>query len=307
MVRLFQDLGGCLKQMRLFDREFRHLSPDFLQDLDTLEREGSIYTQLWQEDAQEFRFCRIRFRPGEIIAYVDAVMAYDEFLGYCEDTGDPIAALDQISDAKIRNRVLEYNRWTESVGQHDTRYCFAAFMGEHLEDLICGGQLERYEFLAHSYTGDRRFLLTEILEMFPSSAGYLGSRTSKRPSYRLEEEQDLRDLLYVIIKSIFPDARLEEYTRAHAGSAKRIDIVVPGISTVIEVKCVRDARHAKKVADELRIDFESYYVHPDCSKLVAYVWDSNHLLLDRSNFINDLRGLQVKGGSKFSVEVMVKP
>jgi len=293
--------------MHLFDREFRHLSPDFLQDLDTLEKEGSIYTQFWQADVQDFRFCRIRFRPGEIVAYVDAIMAYDEFLGYCEDTGEPVTALAQISDSTIRNRVLEYNRWTASVGQHDTLYCFAAFIGEHLEDLTCGGQLERYEFLAHSYTGDRRFLLTEILEMFPSSAGYLGSRTGKRPSYILEEEQDIRDLLYVIIKSIFPDARLEEYTRVHAGSAKRIDIVVPGISTVIEIKFVRDTQHARKVADELRIDFESYHVHPDCSKLVAYVWDANHLLLDRSNFIKDLRGLRIKGESKFSVEVMVKP
>ena len=63
----------------------------------------------------------------------------------------------------------------------------------------------------------------------------------------------------------------------------------------------------EKVADELRIDFESYHTHPDCKKLIAYVWDPNQRLIDRANFINDLRGLRVKGASKFSVDVIVKP
>jgi hypothetical protein len=279
----------------------------FLQDLDTLEREGATYAQFWKDDVQDFRFCRIRFKPAEIVAYVDASVAYDEFLGYVEQSGDPALALDRISNAEIQNRVLEYNRWAESIEQYDTHYCFAAFMGNHLESLTCGHLPERYEFLSQSYTGDQRFLLTEILEMFSSSAGYLARRSGNRPSYSLEEEQDVRDLLYAILKSIFPDARLEEYTRVHAGSAKRIDIVVPGISTLIEVKFTRNPQHARKVADELRIDFESYHIHQSCSKLIAYVWDPAGFIADRSNFINDLRGLRTKGESKFTVEVMVKP
>lgn len=293
--------------MRLFNHEFHHLDPHFLQDLLTLEQEGAIYTQFWQEESQDFRFCRIRFRPAEIVSYVDASRAYNEFLRHYTLSGDPAAALEQIKDAKIRNQVMEYNRWTESIDQYDTLYCFAAFIGNELEDLTCGGQPDRYEFLSQTYTGDRRFLLTEILEMFPSSAGYLKNRPGNRPSYSLDEEQDVRDLLYVFIKSIFPDAKMEEYTGVHAGSSKRIDIVVPGISTVIEVKFVRTSQHSKKVGDELRVDFESYHIHPNCEKLIAYVWDPTSLLADRSNFINDLRGLRSKGSSTFTVEVMVKP
>lgn len=293
--------------MMLFDSEFRHLPPHFLQDLNTLEHEGAVYAQFWQEESKDFQFCRIRFRSAEIVAYVNASVAYDDFLGYCNESGDPSAALEQITDAKIRHRVLEYNRWSEHLGQYDTRYCFAAFVGDDLESLTRGGQPDRYEFLSQSYTGDRQFLLTEILEMFTSSANCLTNRSGNRPSYSLEEEQDVRDLLFVIVKSIFPDARVEEYTRVHAGSSKRIDIVVPRISTVVETKFVRNAQHAKKVGDELRIDFESYHIHPNCNKLIAFVWDPASLLADRSNFINDLRGLRSKGGSTFTVEVMVKP
>ena len=84
---------------------------------------------------------------------------------------------------------------------------------------------------------------------------------------------------------MFSDTRIEEHTRIHAGGAKRIDIVIPKISTVIEVKYVRDSTHAKKLADELRIDFESYHIHPSCKKLIAIVWDSNNLIINKLNFI----------------------
>ena len=201
----------------------------------------------------------------------------------------------------------EYNEWTVEQGQPDTMFCFAAFEGEHLEDLMCSIVPGRHEILGQSYTGDRRFLLQEILEMFPQSVTFLDVRASRRPAFKIEEEQDVRDLLYSIVKCVFPDAKLEEFTLKHAGGTKRIDIVIPSLSIVIEIKFVRDAKHARRVADELKIDFESYHVHPHCKTLIAYVWDVQNLVPDRFNFIKDLRGLRVKGDHRFNVEVVVKP
>lgn len=233
--------------MEFFKRQFRHLDASFLQDLKTLQDEGAVYSQFFQEELNDVRFCRIRFTPGEIVNFVDASAAYDEFEGLYQQYDDPELALDQISDDRIRSQVEEYNRWTISIGQADTAFCFAAFLSEYLENLCCGGMSDRYEFLTESYTGDRRFILTEILEMFPTSAAHLSNRMGNRHLYELEEEQDVRDLLYVIIKSVFPDARIEEHTRVHAGGSKRIDIVVPDISTVVEIKYIRSSRHAKKL------------------------------------------------------------
>lgn len=293
--------------MKIFNREFQHLSAHLLQELHTLQEEGAIYAQFWQEDSNDFRFCRIRLTPAEIVDYVDASFAFDEFKGLLQQYGDSSLAVAHLSNPQVRNRVEEYNRWTISIGQDETAFCFAAFLGKHLEALTCGTMPERYEFLSRTYTGDRRFILAEILEMFPTSVALLANRMRNRPSYDIEEEQDVRDLLYAIVKSVFPDSRIEEHTRIHAGGAKIIDIVIPRISTVIEVKYVRNPQHAKEVANELRIDFESYHIHQDCKTLIAYVWDPNGYLVDRSNFINDLRGLRAKGESRFKVEVMVKP
>lgn len=293
--------------MKFFNREFRNLDAPFLQELQTLESEGAIYEQFWREDSAGFRFCRIQFFPAEIVTYVDALTAYDEFERLYQEYGDPDLALSEISDSQTKHRVEDYNNWVFRTGSDDQAFCPAAFLGEHLEALRCGQLSDRYEFLSQTYTGDRRYILTEILEMFPSSVSYLSRRTGNRPSYNIEREQDVRDLLYAITKTVFPDARIEEHTRIHASGTKLIDIVIPQISTVIEIKYVRDHQHVKKIADELKIDFESYHVHTHCKNLIAYVWDQHNYLPDRSNFIRDLRGLRAKGNSRFTVDVVVKP
>ncbi len=164
---------------------------------------------------------------------------------------------------------------------------------------------ERYEFVSDRLSNTDSFILTEILETLPTAIDHLKNRKAGR--YQIESERDIHDLLFLVVKSVFKDARCEENTRKHASSSKRIDIVIPSVETVLEIKYVRNSAHAARVADELFVDFESYYVHKDCHKLIAYIWDQKRLLPDRYNFINDLRGLRQKGNTRFMVEVMVKP
>ncbi|HET7232079.1 MAG TPA: hypothetical protein VFJ16_18880 [Longimicrobium sp.] len=289
--------------VQLFGREFRHSDASHVQDLDTLEREGAIYAEFSRGSTGRFSQCRIRFTPKEIVEYVEAATAYDEFLGYYNITGDPEDALALIQNIRIREQVKEYN---ESAGD-DTVYCFAAFLGGDLESLVCGGEDERYEFFAESYSGDRKYLLREIIELFPDVATFLRCRTGKRPNFEISAEQDVRDLLYAMLKGILPDAKLEEFTPQHALSSKRVDICIPSMKLLIEVKFVRNRTHARRVADELKIDIESYFPHPHCDELMVVVWDPNRHITDRRIFIQDLRGLREKGGKRFTVEVTVQP
>ena len=293
--------------MEVFHRQFDNLDTIHYQELQVLEIEGVMYEYLWEEGAGEYVQTRLRLKPAEIVSYVEALTAYDEFEGLYKGSGDPVFALKNLSDSKIRRQVEAYNEWAIAIGQRDTMFCLAAFIGGHLENLLCSIVPGRHEILAQSYSGDRRFLLREILEMFPQSVSQLASRMGNRPAYNVQEEQDIRDLLFAIVKCVFPDAKIEEYTSIHAGGTKRIDIVIPMIATIIEVKHSRNPAHGKKVADELKVDFESYHVHPSCKTLFAFVWDPNWHIPDRQNFSEDLRGPRTKGNSHFNVEVIVKP
>lgn len=293
--------------MNRFGRSFPNLDSFYREHLSTLENEGCVYEQQRRDETNEFEFCRIRFQPHEIVEFVDAMTALDEFREYEAQGLSPERALNAISDTRIKQRVEEYNEWALSSDSADLAYCPAAFLGEDLESLLTGGETDRYEFFQESYTADRRFLLPEIIRGFSEAVSILRDRRGDRPGFEITCEQDVQNLFHSLIKPIFPDSRAEEYTRKDAGNSKRIDFVIPEINAGIEIKFIRDEGHARKVADELKVDFESYHKHPDCSQLFAVVWDEEKHIIDRSNFEKDLTGPREIDGTRLNIETRILP
>jgi hypothetical protein len=73
-----------------------------------------------------------------------------------------------------------------------------------------------------------------------------------------------------------------------------------------ETKIIRDAGHARRVADELKIDIESYHAHPMCKRLLAFVFDPHSHIVDPNAITKDLSGVRIKGDHKFDVQVIVR-
>jgi hypothetical protein len=148
-------------------------------------------------------------------------------------------------------------------------------------------------------------LLVRILGNFNVGARMLADRRHGRPKFVIENEYDVHDLLFVGIRGAFGDARVEEWTPKHAGKSKRIDIVVPSLGALIEVKYVRSRDHARTIGDEIKIDVESYHAHPACQIVLIFVYDPNAQLPDPKILEADLSGRRVKGDSNFDVRLMV--
>jgi hypothetical protein len=153
---------------------------------------------------------------------------------------------------------------------------------------------------------DKTSLIIQIIDYFPVISRYLSKRKHNRPPFEIKNEYDVQDLLFVNIRAIFEDARMEEWTPKHGGKSKRIDIVVPSCNTVIEAKYIRDENHAKSISDELKVDIESYHAHSRCQNLLFLVYDSNKHIIDPSEISNDLSGRRVKGKSNFDVQVLIR-
>lgn len=134
----------------------------------------------------------------------------------------------------------------------------------------------------------------------------LSDRGHGRPPFEIVNEYDVQDLLFATLRAAFPDARREVWTPQPAAGGRRIDIVLPGASIVIETKYVRDAAHARRVGDELRIDFETYHSHPTCKHLLALVVDPAQQIRDPRQFEVDLSGLRQKGSSIFEAIVVLR-
>lgn len=287
--------------MQHFGHEFDQLDQAHLDELRTLEQEGCTYAKLHVDEFGGSAYFRINFEPNEIVSFVDSMKAYNEFKRFLEDGYSKSGALNAISDERIIERVEERNELAEN------QFMPAAFIEGQVESLLCGHRPERYEPVYESEFDDERGLLRDIIMGLPDGIDCLQNRRGNNEDYEISSEFDVHDLLLAMLKPVFPDAKGEEYTPKHAGDSKRVDLVVPEYSTVIEVKYIRDITHAKEVADDLRIDIESYHVHPDCSRLIIVVWDEDRRIQDRPSFCSDLSGRRSKDGDSFDVEVEILP
>lgn len=101
------------------------------------------------------------------------------------------------------------------------------------------------------------------------------------------------------------DIRAEEYTPSYVGSSTRIDFLLAAHDVLIEVKYVRDKRHAKKIGDELIIDVAHYSEHPRAKQLWIAVYDPGRLITNPDGLIAQLDGDHGKQDKQISVRTFV--
>ncbi len=90
----------------------------------------------------------------------------------------------------------------------------------------------------------------------------------------------------------FDDVRPEDWVPTHAGSAKRMDFLLPEYRTAVELKHSRTGMKSSTVGDELAIDIEHYKVHPNVRHLVCIVFDRDGHLANPRGLERDLSGLR---------------
>jgi REase_DpnII-MboI len=131
----------------------------------------------------------------------------------------------------------------------------------------------------------------------------LRQRHDSRPTIDVADEYDAQDLLHALLRVFFDDVRAEEWTGSYAGKASRIDFLIPLELLGVEVKMARKGLGAKELGDELIIDIARYKKHPDCRRLLCFVYDPDGRVLNPGGIERDLSGM--KDG--FEVQVMIAP
>ena len=130
--------------------------------------------------------------------------------------------------------------------------------------------------------------LDRILWRFHKVVRQLRVRHGGREILDINDEYDVQDLLHALLQLYFDDIRDEEWTPSYAGSAARVDFLLKNEKTVIEVKKTRQGLADKEVGNQLIEDIERYKVHPDCEKLVCFVYDPEGRIGNPNGVMNDL-------------------
>ncbi len=175
----------------------------------------------------------------------------------------------------------------------------------HCED--CGAaypwtlrKLEKVETVeAENY--DASSLVEQVCSRFHLIARQIRTRYADRETLAIEDEY--QDLLHSLLHIYFDDIRKEEWTPSYAGGSSRVDFLLKDDALVIEVKKTRKGLKAKEVGEQLIIDIARYGSHPDCKKLICFVYDPDGWIANPRGVENDLNG---QNGT-LSVKVLIIP
>lgn len=130
--------------------------------------------------------------------------------------------------------------------------------------------------------------LNIIFSHFYKIARQLRYRYENRETLKIEDEYDVQDLLHALLLLYFDDVRAEEWTPSYAGKSARMDFLLKNERVVIEVKKTRLGLADKELGDQLIIDVDRYKVHPDCKRLICFVYDVEGRIGNPSGLMADL-------------------
>jgi hypothetical protein len=132
-------------------------------------------------------------------------------------------------------------------------------------------------------------VVIRLAERLHLVARQLRARHMGRPTLDVADEYDVQDLFHALLAIHFDDIRKEEWVPTYAGSASRMDFLLPEIDAVVEIKMARPSLSTKQLGEQLIVDIAKYKKHPTCRTLFCVVYDPEGRIANPRGVENDLR------------------
>jgi hypothetical protein len=275
--------------VKIFAYNFKRIDDESIEDLLSLQREQAIYTDHWIDGLDDFRHVRIAFTAEETAEYVRSMKAFELYLGskakWARDVpGIPsdIARRADCYSAKLRDGTVLPPPY----------HCLAAFLGPHLEAMVCGFDKSRSQILDEQGTAAFLSTIRRAADALTPAIRCFTSRERNLTPWSVSREDDVRDLLYAMLRASISDIKREEPIPSRAGVAKVADLHSRLAKTLIEIKWVGKRGQWKKILEEIYVDIQTYGMHPDCDCLVFVVVDYARDIADPHMVETQISGTQ---------------
>ena len=283
-------------------KEFTHIPDHVRQDLETLEHEGAIYADHWIEEVEGFRHVRIEFTPEEREEFARRSWAYELFLR----AGLPRWASETPGiDEDVAKDADTYSMHSVDGEVIPLPYhCFAAFLGEHLESLVCT-ITDRTTVIELSGREKLLFDVKRTIEALTPTIRSFNNREKGLTPWNISCEDDVRDLLYVMLRPLVFDITKEEAVPSRVGSHKFVDFCSKGLRLLIELKWINRPGSWKTKIDEIYVDIQSYVAHPACDNVVFIIIDDIKDIPDPRQVEEGLTRVQMIDGRQIDIRAIV--
>ena len=121
--------------------------------------------------------------------------------------------------------------------------------------------------------------------------------------FKIKDEYDVQDLVYVMLKGVLPNLKEEEPTPSVGGKFNRIDFINTN-GVLIEIKMMKEKDTQKEFIEQLKIDIQSYYLSPMLKYLIFFIYDPFNKTKDKHLF-EDLEGEQTIKDVNFRIKVIL--
>ncbi|WHZ13601.1 MAG: hypothetical protein OJF52_000433 [Nitrospira sp.] len=148
-----------------------------------------------------------------------------------------------------------------------------------------------------------RDLLRKICTRFHLVARQLRLRKEYRPTLEINDEYDLQDLFYALLRLQFDEVGTEEWSPDYADGARRTTYLLDWDRTAVVVKQTRPGLTTKDLAEQVKLDAVHYSARPNGKTLLCFIYDPDGRIGNPRGLEADLTTV----GDTYAVEVIVAP
>lgn len=116
-------------------------------------------------------------------------------------------------------------------------------------------------------------------------------RGSATRQWHVDHECQVQNLLWAILAPVFQDLRREEYTESVGPLQPRVDLGIPSLRLIVDVKFWRDSLPAAKLVEQIASDSSAYFTGAErrYDDLVVFVWDDARRTEKHDELLRGLR------------------
>jgi len=146
-------------------------------------------------------------------------------------------------------------------------------------------------------------ILRRVCARFHLVARQLRLRKEYRPTLEINDEYDLQDLFYALLRLQFDEVGTEDWSPAYANGMRRTTYLLDWEKTAVVVKQTRSGLTTKDLAEQVAADKAHYAARPNGATLVCFIYDPEGRVGNPRGLEADLTTTE----GSYRVEVIVAP
>jgi hypothetical protein len=123
------------------------------------------------------------------------------------------------------------------------------------------------------------------------------TRNSDAIQWDVQNEYHVQNLLYAVLAPLFPDLNDEETLPPVGQKSPRVDLSIPSLRTIVEVKFLRPGVAIQKMISEIAEDVGLYKTDPRWTNLIPFIWDDSARSEEHAKLIDGLKKFDLVSGA----------